>query len=594
MVSAVLPYSVSLSPNLALRILYSRALRAGFASSILIALLAACSGGSATPTPTAVAMSAPTPTPAPTLTTAATPATPQTTGLLVRETESFEGYTLYIRGLVYLIDHLGRPVHKWDTYPNPNLAKLLDNGNLLANRNREIDPSGNVVWEYPHVQHHDILRLPNGNVLTLSRDSISREEAVDLGANPDNLACPFLWATRVLEVRPTGPVDGEVVWQWSALDHLIQDFDPEKPNYGAVADHPELIDANFNLAPARCKPGGQSDWIHANALDYNAELDQIMITARHFSEIWIIDHSTSAQEAAGHSGGNAGKGGDLVYRYGNPRAHRRGTAADQRLFWPHNAHWIPDGLPGAGNVLVFNNGAEYPGFERGYSSVDEFALPADGHDYRLDEDLAYGPNEAVWRYAADPPDSFYSYKRSSAQRLPNGATLIANDQESRIFEVTREGKTVWEFIVADAGPLFLSYRYAPDHPGIRALWAPYQEAYRAAEAGELVVRSVFDVYAADGELTYIKEQCEPEDAAGRFFLHVIPEQADDLPPDRRGSGFDNLDFDFLLRGAAFDGKCAARVALSNYAIANIRTGQFGPQGELWSADFAVGGEETSP
>ena len=558
----------------------------GIASVTLLALLAACSGAGASPTPTptprAHAHAVPTSTP--------TPATPRSTGLLVREPESFEGYTLYAHGLVYLIDHVGQLVHAWEAPQAASLAKLLNNGNLLLKRNIEIDPDGNVVWEYRHYQHHDLLKLPNGNVLFLSGDIIPSEEAIALGANPDLLACPLLRATSIVEVRPTGPTDGEIVWRWSALDHLVQDFDPEKPNYGAVADHPQLIDVNF-AQPAMCVPSGRADWLHSNGLDYNAELDQIMITVRHFGEIWIIDRSTSMEEAAGHAGGNAGKGGDLLYRWGNPRAYRRGTAADQRLFWPHNAHWIPEGLPGAGNVLIFNNGAENLGFERGYSSADEFALPADGYNYRLESGSAYGPNELVWRYAADPPESFYAPLRSNAQRLPNGATLIADGVSARIFEVTREGETVWEFAHIHQGENFLSrsYRYAPDHPGIQNLFAPYRAARSAAAAGDPIARSVFDLYLTNDDLVYVKESCGQSDTEHSFFLHIAPERVEDLPPERRRHGFSNVSFDFLTRGAALDGECVARIPLPDYPVAAIRTGQRSAQGgaDLWSASFRL-------
>src|SRR5690606_15913622 len=93
-----------------------------------------------------------------------------------------------------------------------------------------------------------------------------------------------------------------------------------------------------------------------NAIDYNPQLDQIMISTREFSELWIIDHSTTTAEAAGHTGGRSGKGGDILYRYGNPAAYNRGTRADQKFFYQHDAQWIEPGLPGAGNILVFNNG----------------------------------------------------------------------------------------------------------------------------------------------------------------------------------------------------------------------------------------------
>ena len=635
----------------------------------------------------------------------------------MNEPGAFEGYTLFApreSGLAYLIDNHGRVVHTWTLGHNPILVKLLDNGNLLTIGNTIFDADGNAVWEYRYPQHHDLLEMPNGNILSLSRVRIPREEAIALGANPDSLDCPSLRATHIVEIRPTGPADGEIIWQWSALDHLIQDFDPEKPNYGVVADHPERIDINFTLTEEACRDR-HLDWLRANALDYNEELDQIMITLRRSSEIWIIDHSTSAEEAAGHTGGNSGKGGDLLYRWGNPRAYQRGTLADQRLFWPHNAHWIQRGLPGAGNVLIFNNGDEYPGMERGYSSVDEISLPADGSNYDLDEGSAYGPNDLVWRYTADPPGSFYAPWLSGAQRLPNGGTLITDGTAGRIFEVTREGETVWEFVNPALGydRVYRAYRYAPDYPGLRGLdLTPYYqtahraaaasepvarsvfdmhlmdgrlvyvkeecdqedaekrfflhiapermddllqerreagysifdfefrhygmllngacvalvplpdysiaafrtgqrnpqdesdlwsanvrlnpEPYRAAAAGEPVARSVFDLHMTDGQLTYVKEECAQEDTGHRFFLHIVPDRADDLPQERRERGFDNLDFDFFLNGALFDGKCVASVPLPEYPVVSIRTGQFGPQGEVWSAEFALGGELRPP
>ena len=86
------------------------------------------------------------------------------------------------------------------------------------------------------------------------------------------------------------------------------------------------------------------DWTHVNAVAYNAELDQIVISVHAFSEIWIIDHSTTRPRPPATPGA-LGQGGDLLYRWGNPRAYRAGTKADQKLFSQHNAHWIPRGFP---------------------------------------------------------------------------------------------------------------------------------------------------------------------------------------------------------------------------------------------------------
>ena len=551
----------------------------GIIAAAIIAPLAACSGGAA-----------PTHTLAPT-------ATPRS-GLLLIEPESFGGYTLFSPGsedYAYLIDHQGYVAHKWPSGGSP--ARLLNNGNILSFGNTESDPDGNVVWEYRFIQHHDLLKLPNGNVLFLSYTRISQEEAAALGANPGSGACSpsrGLRGTRVVEARPTGPDSADIVWEWSVFDHLIQDFDPNKPNYGVVADYPERIDINYALTEATCRYGGNYppyiDWTHANGLDYNAELDQIMITVRQFSEIWIIDRSASAEEASGSAGGNAGKGGDLLYRWGNPRAYGAGTRADQRLFQPHAGHWIPEGSPGAGNVLIFNNGGEYPGFERGYSSVDEIALPSDGYNYRLDSGDSYGHTEVVWTYAADPPESWYADHGSNAQRLPNGNTLITDEPAGRIFEVTPNGEKVWDFVNPahdEDRDVYRAYRYPPDHPGLRGLdLTPWRTAYPAIVQSEPLGRSTFDLYLMDGDLAYVKERCDRSDIAPRVFLHILPERTDDLPAPRRPLGYDALEFDFFWRGALFDGKCAASVPLPDYPVVAVRTGQqTADESVLWSARF---------
>ena len=108
-------------------------------------------------------------------------------------------------------------------------------------------------------------------------------------------------------------------------------------------------------------------------------------------------------------------------------------------------------------------------------------------------------------------------------------------------------------------------------------------------SGEPVARGVFDVYLTDETLVYVKEPCETGDTEARFFLHITPERAGDLPEERRVYGFDNLDFDFFpKRGALFEGRCAARAALPEYPVGSIRTGQYDGDKEVWSAEFAVG------
>ena len=111
-------------------------------------------------------------------------------------------------------------------------------------------------------------------------------------------------------------------------------------------------------------------------------------------------------------------------------------------------------------------------------------------------------------------------------------------------------------------------------------------------AGSLEARSAYDVYANSGvrALTWFREPCVPDDTAARFFLHVYPEDASDLPAARAAQGFDNLNFDFGERhGLFFDGKCWVTTDLPAYPVARVRTGQYDPaSGRLWETEFAFG------
>ena len=372
-------------------------------------------------------------------------------GLVQNEPGSAEGYTLisvYLGQEVYLIDHSGDKVHTWTMDDDEIIyrAKLLGNGNLMVVLERrtvaEIDRTGRIIWEYSHPRqlHHDFVPLSNGNVLLLYSEARTPEEAVAAGANPDYVDPKGLKYDNVIEIKPAGTDRGDILWEWSLWDHLIQDYNPDQANYGTIADHPGRIDINSILELHNRLGGGSYDWTHTNAIDYNPDLDQIMLSPRHFSELWVIDHSITTEEAASEKG-------DLLYRWGNPQIYQAGTADDQQLFFQHNTHWIPDGLPGEGNILVFNNGNEFRGFKRYHSSVDEIIPPHfDGNAYQKDPHSAFGPDLPAWTYTAKNPKSFYAHIVSGARRLPNGNTLITDGPRGTVFQVTPDGTTVWKYI----------------------------------------------------------------------------------------------------------------------------------------------------
>jgi hypothetical protein len=311
-----------------------------------------------------------------------------------------------------------------------------------------------------YIQHHDMVKLPNGNILTIVWERVSAAHAIELGRDPENVAeNGDLWYDGIIEINPE---TAEIVWEWSMRHHMIQDFDPAKANYGVVADHPGRLDINainFNMDGSV-----DPDWTHVNALDYNPELDQIIFSSNYLSEVYVIDHGTTPYESQGPAG-------DFLYRWGNPQNYDRGSEDDQKLFHQHDVHWIKSGLSGAGNLMIFNNGS---GQRRPYSTVVEFSpqMNADG-TYVLNEGEAYGPEELVWEY--DPPDEekFLSFFISGAQRLPNGNTLVNQGAGAKVREVTADGEIVWEYGYSDetdgAHALFRAYRFPEDHPAITAI-----------------------------------------------------------------------------------------------------------------------------
>ena len=417
-----------------------------------------------------------------------------TVGLLKYSEETYDGFTLFSpMGVTttYLIDTYGRVVHTWESEFRPNSSVyLLENGNLLRsviipgpyikNGGVEIlDWDGNIVWQFQYsgadfYPHHDVEMLPNGNVLMVARETKTYEEAIAAGRNPALLSGPNIQPDYIIEIHPIGTDSGEIVWEWHIWDHLVQDFDISKDNYGVVADHPELLDINFALSSG-------SNWNHVNSVDYNPELDQIIIGSRLLSEMWFIDHSTTIGEAGSHDGGSRGRGGDLIYRWGNPQAYRAGTAADQHFFGQHDPHWIAPGLPGEGHILVFNNGNGRPAGN--YSTVEEIITPLDSNGlYPFPEPgKPFDPTGEDWKYQAQHPTEFYSSFISGSQRMPNGNTLICSGSTGRFFEVSNRGEIVWEyknpvtfFGVAEQGDVisqgsnnvFRCYRYSHDFPGL--------------------------------------------------------------------------------------------------------------------------------
>jgi len=413
---------------------------------------------------------------------------------LVRTSErAAPGYTLVAplsSGETSLVDLAGNTVHSWKSDKPPGHSVfLLENGHLVraeridnpvffgggqGGRLREFDWDGTLLWEYTlsdekYCAHHDFEWMPNGHVLVIAWEMRGAEEAKAAGRTSEGA----LWPDCVLEVEPVRPSGGKVVWEWHAFDHLTRGAD--------AAAHPERIDINAGGAErapgatpeelAKLKklgyigeepqqrrgpggrgpggpPGGGTDWLHTNGIDYRADLDLVVLSIHNLSEVWVIDHSTTTAEAASSKGGKRGKGGDLLLRWGNPVTHKAGKASERQLSAQHDAQWIANGLDGAGHMLVFNNGGRG---ESRQSIVDEVALP-------VDEATLAKPMDAQALVALKPCWSFTSEAInaghiSGAQRLANGNTLITNGETGRLVEVDSKGEVVWEWLSPLKGDL---------------------------------------------------------------------------------------------------------------------------------------------
>ena len=469
-------------------------------------------------------------------------------GLIRNEPGVSPGYVLFspLKSTdTFLVDNQGEVLHTWPSRYAPGSLYLLDDGSLLRCARLDdpaffagggiygllerLGPDGEVLWSYElaneqTIIHHDMEPLPNGNILFMAWERKQPREVLGRGRHPAAVGERGLWPDTVFELKPTLPSGGEIVWQWHTWDHLVQDLDPKLPDHAEVADHPGRLDVNGDhrdQAPLSAEElakldevqaqmralgyvGGKDetdeekdrrkepDWLHTNAVDYHAGLDLILLSSPNLSEIFVIDHSTTTAQAAGSSGGRWGHGGDLLWRWGNPRRYGAGDDDQQQLFYQHDPQWLDGSNAGAApghegqaiaadlRLTVFNNGGGRPGGD--HSSVDELVLPFDpALGFVHEPGVPFGPAAPAWTFA--DPGNVFSPFISGAQRLPNGNTLLCEGISGRLLEVTRDGRIVWEYRSPFTGdqpapkgtggvpPLavFRCTRYAPDHPGVVAL-----------------------------------------------------------------------------------------------------------------------------
>lgn len=356
---------------------------------------------------------------------------------------------------VFLMNKDKKNVFEWQLESGiGNDCVLMENGKLLAilqadnpfiefggygGKLQIINPDFSVEWEYiisdeNQIAHHDIEMMPNGNILAIVWKRKSAEEAKKAGFKGNYAVYP----ESIVEINPESK---QIVWEWNSWDHLIQDHDSTADNYGNIASNPSKIDINYSLVP-------NGDIMHANGLDYDPEEDLIYLSVNFFSEVWVIDHSTTTEIAKLDSGGRYNKGGDLVYRFGNPEAYQ--NLSGQRLFY-HNHYPNLIVENGHKKMLIFMNG-----YNNEKSSVYEFDLDILPE---LKENTDNEPN-LLWEFSKP---NLFSSKVSGAELLSNGNILITIGV-SGIWEVNRKGDILWKF--EEEGFFWRTYSYHKDSKAI--------------------------------------------------------------------------------------------------------------------------------
>jgi len=477
-------------------------------------------------------------------------------------TKTYDGYTLFnpfTTTTQYLIDMEGNVVHTWQCETTPGLyGYLMEDGTLVRGASRaaageadttsngllsgggsasgvqEIQWDGTVTWDWDHYsasyrRHHDFRKIWNNALgeytyISIEWTWLSKDDAIALGADPADTHNDEGWSPGgIVEVN----ANKEIIWRWSFADHCVQNFDPAKTadftdvngilragaTYGNPEDYPGKMNTNA-LTYGDVYNVPVKDWNHCNSLDYNADLDNICINAKHFSEFYVIDHGAtfvSTTDASANIAAARSDTGDFIYRFGNPAAYNQGdpagyhTEGDQQMYASHDIQWIGGAnsaydasvLPGAGNFLIFDNGTwctnmthsevlEIDGYDE---AAGAYVNPPDA-GYITGYGGGYGgvgaasyklSNQIAWYFRSKYNNSFCGTFISGAQRLPNGNTLICSGPTGHFFEVTADKEVVWEYIQpikatgiqtiqydsdANAMMTFRCLRYPADYPGL--------------------------------------------------------------------------------------------------------------------------------
>ena len=374
-----------------------------------------------------------------------------TIGLLsIEQNKVSEGlvlFTPWYSKSTYLINNCGQLVNEWEHEVEEGLSNsVLDNeGNLFLLRNELLfvyDWEGNQEISFDGSEwnmnfHHDFTLLPNGNVIVLFDEKVSIEEALNLGIDSTIFISPqdHLVIDGFAEFDLSNKDEVTLVWEWHLKDHLIQNINPLLKNFHDPVDQPYRLDINFD-SPSH----DLLDWTHFNGVDYNPTMDQLVFSSRSTSEIYIIDHSTDTNEAASSSGGFFGKGGDFLWRWGNPLQYGHDSIL-QQTFVQHNPNWDLYGSDAQEGITLFNNeNAEGTASSRILSVVPS----KDAQGNYIFNEGRFAPDQADWYYEG-MEEEFFSPIMSSAQLLENGNYISCLGRFGIFVELTSEGEIVWEY-----------------------------------------------------------------------------------------------------------------------------------------------------
>lgn len=444
-------------------------------------------------------------------------------------------YTLYSvqnSTTAYLLDTLNNNYHTWTGMTGQTAYSnyLLPGGTLLrtvkttnsvfsgggmAGRVQKVDYSGTLTWDYTYstttyCSHHDICPMPNGNVLLIAYELKNAAASTAAGSNYNGT----LWPDHIVEVQPTGATTGTIVWEWHLWDHLCQDDNASGGNYvTAVSDHPELYDINAVTLSSQSK-----DFWHMNGIDYNPMLDQIVVSAHNTNEFYVLDHSTTTAEAASHTGGRGGRGGDFLYRWGNPDRYDHTGSANFNVL--HDAHWIPQGCPNAGRLVALNN----KGVSSTISCVDQVMPPYSGFNYSYTANVAYLPTIYDQRTQCIGGTT----NMGNSQQLPNGNMLVCLALSGTMYEIDAAGTQLWSKTAS--GSVAQAFRYsacqvtsaAPAIPTITAngnvLTASSATTYQWFVDGVLIAGATSQNYTATGSGAYC---VQVTDANGCWYSYSL-------------------------------------------------------------------------